>query len=89
MAAEIARLRHLWRGAEVVQGRPNIAHQLLGEAVFFALDLFDQMQLHSVLNEVRKHRSESDASRHLFAASRIKKGRSNDGDRLRKYLAKY
>jgi transcriptional regulatory protein RtcR len=89
VTAEIARLRHLWRGEAVVAGEQNIARQLVGEAAFSALDLFDQLQLNSVLNELRKHRTISDAGRHLFAASRIEKGSSNDGDRLRKYLAKY
>ncbi len=89
VTAEIARLRHLWRGEDVVQTGKDAARQLLGDTAFTALDLFDQLQLNSVLKECRKHRTIADAGRHLFAASRAEKGSSNDGDRLRKYLMKY
>jgi transcriptional regulatory protein RtcR len=37
----------------------------------------------------RESKSLSDAGRKLFAVSRAKKAKSNDADRLKKYLARF
>jgi transcriptional regulatory protein RtcR len=53
------------------------------------LDLFDRMQLQSVLTVCMQCKSLSEAGRKLFAVSRSQRGSTNDSDRLRKYLAKF
>ena len=53
------------------------------------LDLFDAVQLATVVRVCRQSRSLSAAGRTLFAASRAAKASTNDADRLRKYLARF
>ena len=83
---EIERLRTAWRLRELqsadVDGilDPNRAQQI---------DLFDRMQLQSVLQICRSSRSLSDAGRKLFDRSRLNKAKSNDADRLRKFLSRF
>jgi transcriptional regulatory protein RtcR len=54
-----------------------------------ALDRFDRVQLADVLRVCAESRSLADAGRTLFAASRQRRTSVNDGDRLRKYLARF
>ncbi|MNY49272.1 hypothetical protein D3C86_1846750 [compost metagenome] len=90
--AEIERLRWLWRRDEPERGdavgNPTLA-SLLGQARVDAMDLFDRLQLESVLRVCASSRSLSDAGRQLFQASRAGRSVVNDADRLRKYLAKH
>ena len=53
------------------------------------LDLFDRLQLESVVAICRRSRSLSDAGRKLYAVSQQKRRSKNDADRLRKYLARF
>lgn len=53
------------------------------------LDPFDLVQLAEVIRICRNATSMSAAGRVLFAQSRQKRTTQNDGDRLRKYLAKF
>lgn len=83
--AEIARLRSAWsRGGE---GEDELQKILSGSA--HKLDLFDRLQLKSVIAVCRESRSLADAGRKLFAASRAERAIHNDTDRLRKYLARF
>lgn len=59
-----------------------------GEALA-SLDLFDAMQLKSVIGICRQSRSISDAGRKLYAASRETKAKPNDAGRLKKYLNRF
>jgi transcriptional regulatory protein RtcR len=89
---EIARLRDAWRrpGAEeVVAIEEGAVERLLGVDRAAGIDPFDRVQLAEVIRVCRRSRSLSEAGRSLFAASRGKKSRVNDADRLRKYLAKF
>lgn len=87
VAGEIERLRGGWSGASA--GSPDDAlADLMGPAAE-ALDLFDRVQLAEVVRVCRQSRSLSEAGRTLFAASRLRKGSSNDADRLKKYLARF
>lgn len=79
---EIGRLQRAW-GLE--QGA-NPLDALLGDK---ALDQFDRLQLHAVLNVCRNARTLSEAGRQLFDVSRLEKDKPNDADRLRKYLARF
>jgi transcriptional regulatory protein RtcR len=53
------------------------------------LDRFDKVQLADVLKVCKESKNMSEAGRKVFAVSRINKRKTNDSDRLRKYLAKY
>ncbi len=54
-----------------------------------AHDLFDLLQLKSVLTTCQSITSISEAGRILFSQSRQKRLSTNDADRLKKYLARY
>lgn len=86
---EVARLKRLWRSDEsLVQGEEVVDLSLyLPDPA--ALDLFDVVQLQTVIRICRRSRSLSEAGRVLFAASRANKLRPNDADRLKKYLARF
>jgi transcriptional regulatory protein RtcR len=82
--AEIDRLRDAWTepATEALGG-------LLPESEVQKLDVFDRLQLESVVKICRKSRSLADAGRQLFSASRERRSSTNDSDRLRKYLARF
>lgn len=84
---EIARLR----GGEPGAGGGDGAHlaAVLAPAAIEQLDHFDRAQLAEVLRVCREARSLSEAGRTLFAVSRGRRSRTNDADRLRKYLARF
>lgn len=85
---EIERLNTRWTGSSA-QKKESILGEILGEEKVAGLDRFDKVQLSDVLKVCRESKNISEAGRILFAASRKKKTRTNDSDRLRKYLAKY
>ncbi len=82
--AEIHRLRESWRPT---QG--SALDGVLSAVQIQALDLFDRLQLQSVLGVCRRSTSLADAGRKLFAATRTRRATQNDSDRLRKYLARF
>lgn len=67
----------------------GLVDMTLGEEAVSELDLFDRVQLEEVLRVCQKSRSQSEAGRVLFAASRARKKSSNDATRLAKYLARF
>lgn len=86
VAAEASRLSRLWAG----EATSNTGLEtLLGAGRFEEIDPFDRVQLEYVVSVCRKSASLADAGRRLFAASRRQRSSTNDGDRLRKYLAKF
>lgn len=84
VAEEVIRLRHAWTDEDT----DDALTALLGDAAA-ELDLFDRLQLTGVLKVCKEAASLSDAGRRLFAMSRQDKAKSNDADRLRKYLARF
>lgn len=101
---EIARLRRAWEHADMpgrgwdtsgsgehAQASPEAIDlaALLGAEAAASLDRFDRVQLLDVIGVCRKARSLAEAGRTLFQASRQRRGSINDGDRLRKYLARF
>jgi len=80
---EITRLRGAAGGAPPVD---DLVARVLPDA---RLDRFERVQLADVLEVCRGAKTLSEAGRVLFAASREKKGSSNDTDRVRKYLARF
>ncbi|MEJ2407314.1 MAG: sigma 54-dependent transcriptional regulator, partial [Candidatus Thiodiazotropha sp.] len=83
---EIVRLRNQWRNADSAE---DGLEQILPAEALAQIDLFDRMQLASVIKVCARSSSLSEAGRTLFNASRQRKSSSNDADRLRKYLAKF
>jgi transcriptional regulatory protein RtcR len=82
---EIERLRASWQST--AEGRDNVCLEGLVEAD--TLDRFDLIQLSDVVEVCRGSKTLSDAGRKLFSVSRQSKVKSNDADRLRKYLARF
>ncbi|MGI9476549.1 MAG: RNA repair transcriptional activator RtcR [Hyphomicrobiaceae bacterium] len=88
---EIGRLKARWQGEAASGAVSNgaLLEGLLGAERVEEIDPFDRPQLAFVIETCRRSRSMSEAGRSLFAASRRRRTTSNDGDRLRKYLAKF
>jgi transcriptional regulatory protein RtcR len=84
---EIKRLQKLW-GNRIEPQAAELSGLLTPEQLA-ELDLFDRMQLQSVLIVCKQCKSLSEAGRKLFSVSRAQRGSTNDSDRLRKYLAKF
>lgn len=87
VAAEIERLRTLW-GKVQAHDLPLLS-SLLKPAVVAEMDLFDRLQLESVIAVCRQSKNLAEAGRRLFSASRSARSSTNDSDRLRKYLARF
>jgi transcriptional regulatory protein RtcR len=85
---EIKRLKSLWDSEKF--NSAQLLREQYGHLIDFTkLDLFERLQLESVLRVCNKSKSLSDAGRKLFAVSRLSKKSYNDSDRLKKFLAKY
>jgi transcriptional regulatory protein RtcR len=87
---EVARLRQAWArfGADNQVTTPQLATLMSADSIA-ELDLFDRMQLESVIQVCARAKSLSAAGRELFASSRVARASTNDADRLRKYLARF
>ena len=83
---EAERLRCLW----LPRSDPTpLARQALGDERIGDFDRFELVQLEDVLGVCRRSNSVAAAGRQLFAQSLARRRSSNDGDRLRKYLARF
>lgn len=94
VAAEIERLKWLWAEEAdsddlLHKGSSEKADNYPDKIDWENLDLFDQLQLQSVIDECRKHQNMAQAGRALFHVSRNSRAKTNDSDRLRKYLQKF
>jgi transcriptional regulatory protein RtcR len=89
--AELQRLRWSWHHAPEPADAPRDASldTLLPADRIATLDLFDRLQLQSVIAICRQSRTLSDAGRRLFDRSRAQRSVVNDADRLRKYLHRF
>ena len=87
---ETARLLRQWRHYHRTATNVEIdLAELIGEASLAQLDLFDALQLSSVIAVCRQSKSLSDAGRKLFGVSRDAKSKPNDADRLKKFLTRF
>jgi transcriptional regulatory protein RtcR len=90
--AELQRLRWVWQRADprhdAKRGAVDLSQWIEPEALA-DMDLFDRLQLQSVIEVCLRAKSLSDAGRQLFDRSREQRAAVNDADRLRKYLAKF
>lgn len=85
--AELTRLRALW--GDRSHHEPSTEADPLAGLDTGPLDRFDAVQLAEVVRVCRATTSLAEAGRALFAASRAQRSTVNDGDRLRKYLARF
>lgn len=76
---EMTRLQQSWQTSTAT---PQLLDQLIEPEALAEIDLFDQLQLESVLTICTTCKSLSEAGRRLYGASRLKKASSNDSDRL-------
>jgi transcriptional regulatory protein RtcR len=86
---EIARLTQQWAPRATSRGPEALLARYFTPAELAELDRFDRSQLADVLAVCRASESLAEAGRELFSASRARRGSTNDGDRLRKYLARF
>lgn len=91
VSGEIGRLKKLWHHHAMPASEQDDVEleSLMDKADLEKIDLFDAIQLKSVISVCRQSKSMSDAGRKLFAVSRKAKARPNDADRLKKYLVKF
>jgi transcriptional regulatory protein RtcR len=85
---ELGRLTVSWEALVSGPSDDDVA-QIFKPGELSKLDLFDRLQLSSVIAVCKKSRSLSDAGRMLFNASRGRKKTANDADRLRKFLQRF
>lgn len=85
---EIERLNTIWRPDSEGVG-VGLLRQILDPDRLAELDRFERVQLADVLTVCRASRTLSEAGRVLFAASRERRKKANDADRLRKYLSRF
>lgn len=86
---EIERLTRQWAPRASTRGPEALLARYFTPAELAELDRFDRSQLADVLEVCRASESLAEAGRELFSASRARRGSINDGDRLRKYLARF
>ena len=94
VAAEIELLKWLWAeeadSDDLVSKRSSEKADNYPDKIDWEnLDLFDRLQLQNVIDECRKHQNMAQAGRVLFHVSRNSRAKTNDSDRLRKYLQKF
>jgi len=87
--AEQKRLRDNWHRPDKSASVGAALEEFLSDEQIADIDPFDRPQLAYVIQVCRESKSISDAGRQLYAVSRTKRKSTNDGDRLRKYLAKF
>jgi transcriptional regulatory protein RtcR len=85
--AEAERSQTTWRPEK--RGDSDLLATVMSPEKIAELDLFDQLQLTSVISICRECKTLSEGGRRLFSVSRLAKNSSNDADRLRKYLSRF
>ncbi len=76
-------------GCASVDESPSPLTGLLSPEKLERLDLFDRLQLQTVIEVCRSSSSLAEAGRRLYDRSRTQRSAPNDSDRLRKYLLKF
>ncbi|WP_190303156.1 MULTISPECIES: RNA repair transcriptional activator RtcR [Methylomonas] len=84
---EIERLHQIWGQQDPHDS--NALSAFWAPAQIAELDLFDRLQLQSVIQVCQACNSLSEAGRRLFSVSRTQRNSTNDSDRLRKYLSRF
>jgi transcriptional regulatory protein RtcR len=89
VTAEQARLLTRWQPAVEPEDREGELLSSLDPVQLASMDCFDRMQLARVIQVCRRSKSLAQAGRSLFEVSRLRMKKTNDSDRLRKYLARF
>lgn len=84
---EIERLLKSWNST--VKNEFKFLNKVLSESEISKIDLYDRIQLEGILDICIKSKSLSEAGRKLYNVSRNNKQKTNNADRLRKYLARF
>jgi len=82
---EMRRLQVSWRP----KSASGLLDSLVSADALASIDLFDRLQLESVISTCRSSKNMADAGKKLFEVSRTKRSVLNDSDRLKKYLARF
>lgn len=83
------RLKNAWRRLSGFGDADDMLSEILSTDILQDLDRFEVAQLKYVIEVCRQSANLAQAGRKLFNRSRLKREKSNDSDRLRKYLQKY
>lgn len=87
---EVARLRASWhRPGESFTSEGVDLSEVFSPEELAEIDTFDRVQIAHVLAVCRRSKSLAEAGRELFAASRLKRTKVNDSDRVKKFLEKW
>ena len=87
---EIVRLRASWHRASEEQVTEMVAlSEVFTSEELAEIDAFDRVQIAHVLAVCRRSKTMAEAGRELFAASRRKRVKTNDSDRVKKFLEKW
>lgn len=86
---EKRRLEQNWHQPKLQRTEAAELTDYLNENEVAHIDPFDRPQLAYVISVCKESRTLSEAGRKLFSVSREQRKTKNDGDRLRKYLAKF
>lgn len=86
--AEQVRLAESWHRPASTEGGASLS-DYLSEKEVAQIDPFDRPQLAYTIQACLASKSLAEAGRGLFSVSREQRKTTNDGDRLRKYLAKF
>ena len=90
MEEEVARLRASWhRPCQKSSGDSLDLAEVFTAERLAEIDTFDRVQIAHVLSVCRRSKSLAEAGRELFAASRLKRAKTNDSDRVKKFLEKW
>ncbi len=84
---EIDRLKNRWQSRSTPKDLELTL--FLDSEKIEQIDMFDQLQLSTVIKVCQQSQSLADASRKLYDKSRLKKQSTNDSHRLRVYLQKF
>lgn len=85
---EINRLKKSWKN---VSSAPSttLLTTYLSDTDIEKIDLFDSMQLESVIRVCKQSKTLAEAGRKLYGITRQRKANTNDTDRLSKYLRRF
>lgn len=86
---EINRLKQKWRNQIQTYNRQLDLTEYLDPDTINNTDLFDQIQLESIIKICKNSESMAEVGRKLFNVSRTLKASSNDSHRIKQILAKY
>ncbi len=87
---EVGRLQMSWQRLEEQRSGEGVnLSEVFSPEQLAEIDTFDRVQIAHVLEVCRRSKTLAEAGRELFAASRRKRAKPNDSDRVKKFLEKW